>query len=373
MKKVAILTQPLHTNYGGTLQAYALQSVISKMGCNVTTIDYQSSNKGIIRLILSIVKSHLLKRAEKYPFFVKEKHIKESHHMKFIHANIKRSEVICSEEALSKHFKASKYDTVVVGSDQVWRVEYSPNIDNFFLNFIDGSIQKISYAASFGLDKWQFSPAKTEQIKSWLNQFDAISVREDSALGLCKEYLDIDVKHVLDPTLLLEKQDYLNLIENMPVDNDHIFTYILDETSEKGKIVDKISTRLGLSTFKKQPKKIYKTSLFVEDHDNYIYPKIEEWLCAFRDSKFIVTDSFHGTVFSIIFNKPFVAIANSDRGIARFSSLLKIFNLESRLISSIDQLKDELILSKIDFDKVNSILNDERDKSLSFLSHHIDS
>lgn len=368
MKKVAILTQPLHTNYGGTLQAYALQSVITKMGCNVTTIDYQSKNKGIIRLILSIVKSHLLNRVEKYPFFLKEKNIKESQHMKFIHKNIKRSEVIYSEEVLSKHFKASKYDTVVVGSDQVWRVEYSPNIDNFFLNFIDGSIQKIAYAASFGLNKWQFSPAKTEHIKNWLNQFDAISVREGSALDLCKEYLNIKVKHVLDPTLLLEKEDYLDLIKNVPKENNHIFTYILDETSEKCEIVNEISEKLNLSTFKKQPKKLYKTSLFVSDNEDYIYPKIEEWLGAFRDSKLIITDSFHGTVFAIIFNKPFISIVNKDRGTARFESLLSLLGISDRLVCSENTIDEKLLCLEMDYTEINQKLKNLRVDSLKWLN-----
>lgn len=369
MKKIAILTQPLHTNYGGTLQAYALQKVVNAMDADVVTLNYQWKQRSFFRLILSILKSHLLNRVEKFPFFLKEKIVREKYHTEFIEKNINRSEILLSENDLLKHFNESNYDAVIVGSDQVWRVEYSPNINNFFLNFVDDTTKKIAYAGSFGIDEWQFSSEKTAQIKKWLEKFDAISVREDSAVTLFKKHLGLDVKHVLDPTLLLSKNDYEQLIEIKPKFNNKIFTYMLDNSDQKISIITKISDKLGLETFKKQPEKIYKTEFFVKNEEEYVYPKIEDWLSSFRDSSFIITDSFHGTVFSIIFNKPFIAIANSERGSARFTSLLRKFNLESRLITNYEDFDESLIDEDIDFDEVNKQLYILRESSINFINN----
>lgn len=365
--RVAIMTQPLHTNYGGTLQAYALQAIVKASGAEVTTLNYQPQPKNLIRFILSVAKSFVLNRKEKFPFLSKEKIIVEKYHTKFIEKYINRSEAIFSEINLINYFDNNAYDVIIVGSDQVWRIEYSPNIDNYFLNFYQGSAKKIAYAASFGISEWQFSPEKTVNIKNWLGCFDAIAVREDSAVTLCKKYLNLDSQHVLDPTLLLTKEHYENLIVEIPRRNNDIFTYILDSSEEKRIIIEKVSKKLDLTVFKKQPIKKFKTSLFMKNENEYIYPKIEDWLAAFRDASFVITDSFHGTVFSIIFNKPFITVANSERGVARFSSLLKIFNLENRLISSLDQLTNDLISCNIDYDEINGILATKRQESLKFL------
>lgn len=372
-KKVAILTQPLHTNYGGTLQAFALQTIVKSLGAEVVTLNYQNKPKNFLRFVLSVIKSFALNRKDKFPLLSSEKAVIEKYHTEFIKKHINRSETILSEQDLIKHFNNSEYDAIIVGSDQVWRVEYSPNIDNFFLNFYIGAAKRISYAASFGIDKWQFTPEKTAEIQIWLRKFDAISVREDSAAILCKEYLNLKAEHVLDPTLLLTKEDYQNLIKESPQKNTGIFTYILDSSEEKNNIIANISEKIGLDTFQNQPIKKYKTNFFIKNEDDYMYPKIEDWLAAFRDASFIVTDSFHGTVFSIIFNKPFIVIGNSERGLARFFSLLKIFDLENRLVCCKDEISEEFILKKIDYDRVNTLLEIEREKSYKFLLKSLNS
>lgn len=366
-QKVAILTQPLHTNYGGTLQAYALQKTIKDMGVDVVTLNYQWKTRNGFRFILAVIKNHLLNRKEKFPFLPKEQILREQNHRKFIEKNIVTSKVIFSEDELLRHFKEENYDSVVVGSDQVWRVEYSPNIDNFFLNFLDDSIRKIAYAASFGLDTWQFTPEKTAQIKNWLEKFDVVSVREDSASVLCKEFLDIQAEHVLDPTLLLTKEHYTKLIEDIPVMEKGVFTYILDKSREKDQIVNLVSDKFKLKTFTKQPIKNNKTELFITNEQEYVYPKIEEWISAFRDASFIVTDSFHGMVFSIIFNKPFIAVANKERGNSRFISLLSWLDLEYRLVNTIEEITDKHFITP-EFDRINDIIKKKRElcKNLIF-------
>jgi exopolysaccharide biosynthesis predicted pyruvyltransferase EpsI len=102
--------------------------------------------------------------------------------------------------------------------------------------------------------------------------------------------------------------------------------------------------------------------------EDCIFPPATAWLRGFMDAEFVVTDSFHGTVFSILFNKPFIAIGNQDRGLARFSSLLKLFNLENRLIQTSTDIDDKLLHEKINWEKVNAILREKKEQSLRFLN-----
>lgn len=373
MKKIAILTQPLGHNYGGILQAYALQKILKDLGHKVTTIDRQNK-KGILktlRYLKNATYGRIVKKRK--PFFTKKQidYIYKNT-IQFIHSNINRSEYIDNTLDLKSHFHKNNYDVIIVGSDQTWRPIYSPNIYNYFLDFLqdNNKIRKISYAASFGTDKWEFSDIETKKCKNLIQQFDAIAIREYSAINLCNDYLNTNAQLVLDPTLLLKKEDYINIIDTSVIDLKRvngIFAYVLDRTDNKAKIIEKASSFLGLSVFTNQPKEVYGVSNSYKIED-YLYPPVEGWLNAFLKADFIIADSFHGIVFSILFNKNFIAIGNRDRGLARFKSLLKLFNLEDRLIEEEEEkLPENLLFDKIDYEKVNSILEDLRIESINFL------
>ena len=271
-----------------------------------------------------------------------------------------------------------RFDAFVVGSDQVWRPCYSPHLPTYFLDFVkdNNRVKKTAYAASFGVDAWEFSESETKMAKRLAPLFDAISVREDSGVSLCKEYLNVDAKHVLDPTLLLAKEDYIALFEaeNEPRSEGDLFTYILDATTSKSEIIAQVANELSLTPFAVQAKTNKRSRKNYKHHiDDLIVPPVTKWLRAFYDAKFVVTDSFHGCVFSILFNKPFIAIGNHDRGLARFNSLLSNFNLENRLTfedsDSID--REQRIKSKIDWDSVNSNLTNKKEYSLSFIKENM--
>jgi exopolysaccharide biosynthesis predicted pyruvyltransferase EpsI len=123
-------------------------------------------------------------------------------------------------------------------------------------------------------------------------------------------------------------------------------------------------------TFNNQPKESLKAPKG-KNIEDYVVPPVEGWIKGFYDAEFVVTDSFHGVIFSIIFNKPFIAIGNEERGISRFTSILKQFDLEHRLIIGYDQLNNDLILENIDFDVINSKLKDLKAKSLLFLKKNL--
>ncbi len=375
--KILILTQPLHTNYGGLMQAYALQRVLIEMGHDVYTdkpkpIFISLRSKLSIWIPIRFVLKYLLFRNVEYiiPFSLSKKQHKiiTQNTERFVFENIKTIDFFEGKKKPKKS-KIDLFDAYVVGSDQVWRPIYSLNIYSYFLDFVNYSnVKKIAYAASFGVDNWEYDDKTTNKCKSLISDFHSISVREYSGVDLCKNYLNVNADLVLDPTMLLKKQDYLQLInvENVNKISGDLMYYILDNNDSKKEVLNTISSLLQYESFNSMPvenvKKIYKNDL-----DLCIYPSPTSWIYCFNNAKFVVTDSFHGVVFSIIFNVPFIAIANKERGLTRFLTLLKQFGLENRLVESIDEVNRELILSKIDFDDVNTKLNVLQKKSLNFI------
>lgn len=374
--KIGILTQPLHTNYGGLLQAYALQKVLKDMGHEVWTINREfKTSSGLIKY-LSIVKrilSWILKKEKNiirvWPT-IKEKEIIRKNTNRFIKENINTTPKIFSNKKISS-LKKYHFDSFIVGSDQVWRPMYSPCLPNYFLDFLknDSSIKRISYAASFGVDHWEYTKEQTIHCASLANRFDAISVREDSAISLCNQYLNVEATHVLDPTMLLKIEDYIRLVDNdhIPKSGGNLMTYILDQSSEKEEIIRKVSKGLNLIPFTVMPKAMF-NEVSKKKIDDCIYPPVTEWIRGFMDADYVVTDSYHGTVFSIIFNKPFITIGNHDRGMTRFISLLKLFGLENRLIESLGELTTETISAPCDFNRVNQIKESWQKHSMELLN-----
>ena len=347
------------------------------MGHSPTTIDYQSKEPSLIykkaRLAYRLAKKITGRR--KAPINI-ESHIKllTKDNQKFIDKYIVQSEYIDSTSSLRKHFKKNRYDAVIVGSDQTWRPKYSPNIYDFYLDFLQKNkkIKRIAYASSFGVDEWEYSAAETKECANLAKSFDAISVREQSGIELCKNYLSVNSELTLDPTLLLDKEDYLALIGNIYNNGKSkgVFTYFLDKNEGKKKAAEYIANELGSHIYDCQAKRSLGdlNSVHLED---YKMPAVQDWLASFANAEFVVTDSFHGMVFSIIFGKPFLVIVNKERGSARFESLLnKIGSLNYLAYESADinnGSKDIKSIKPLDRSKLNKMV----DKSLSFLKNEL--
>ncbi|EMF0918944.1 MULTISPECIES: polysaccharide pyruvyl transferase family protein [Providencia] len=361
--KIGILTQPLHNNYGGLLQAYALQHYLKQQGHIAITIDFKKTYKpklwGIKGITINFIRKYILKQNISSILPLNEKKISQ-HTEKFISKNIERTQEITNPNQL-KILSQYNFDAYIVGSDQVWRPAYSPGISAFFLDFLgnDTTTKRIAYAASFGINNCdEFSTEELATYSLLAKKFDAIGVREDSAVDLCDTHLRIKAEQVLDPTLLLSQNDYYNLITDAPPSpfTSDIMIYVLDKSEEKNKIINHITQEIKLEPYD-----------FLENNIDNIYASVSKWLKGFYDSKFVITDSFHGVVFSIIFNKPFIAIGNKDRGLTRFTSLLKLFGLENRLILSLKDINANIVKDPIDYSKVNKILYAEQKKSIDFL------
>ena len=277
-----------------------------------------------------------------------------------------------SYEEFVKQASKEKYDAYVVGSDQCWRPCYNAFISSMFLDFVqDKQVKRIAYAASFGTDKWEFTPQQTSVCAPLAKKFDMVSVREDSGVKLCEEHLGVNAVHVLDPTMLLTKEDYVQLIEKEkePKSDGTLFNYILDPDARKSAFIQKVAKAKGLKAFQVLPKcqTETRTKNDVKNRiEDCVFPGVTTWLRAFMDAEMIIVDSFHGMVFSIIFNKPFWAIGNVSRGMSRFISLLKMFHLEDRLLDA--DLLDDVDFSKpIDWTMVNGILEEKRRECKSLL------
>lgn len=365
--KICILTQPLGHNYGGIMQNYALQTVLKRMGHEVWTEDRKVNKVAFLSQLkrVSFIRFLFGKKKITSPSS-KQEAIIQKYTRQFIKKNIQTTVPIYSKN--KKKLLQYNFDAYVVGSDQVWRPCYSYGLYNYFLDFTKGlNVKRFAYAASFGVDNWEFTEKQTKECEKFVKQFDLISVREYSGIGLCESYLGVEADHVLDPTLLLEKEDYISLINLENKSKNGLYTYLLDDSEEKNEITNKLCSKFKLSVNTVMPKIRFKT-LGKNPISKCTLASVSDWLSGFYNADFVFTDSFHGTIFSIIFNKQFITIANKDRGIARFSSLLKMFGLEDRLIFSINDLTDSLICNHIDYDTVNKQKNHMKKISMNFLS-----
>ncbi|OIN07238.1 polysaccharide pyruvyl transferase family protein [Oceanisphaera psychrotolerans] len=367
--KIAIMTQPLGKNYGGIMQAWALQHVLKRMGHEVVTINRQPNQPSIAhkaaRLAYRAGMKAIGKRKAPINFEKRLPYILQNT-QSFIDQHITMSEPLYSTQQLREHFDRENYDAVIVGSDQVWRPKYSPCIENFFLDFLeDKKIKRIAYAASFGVDEWEFTEEQTQRCAALAKQFDAISVREDSGVELCRKHLGVEATHVLDPTLLLDKADYEQLIgaERLNEKPSGVYTYFLDKTPEKFALAQQVSQELGESIYSCRARKSIGED--ASEITDYIMPNIKDWLAGFANAKFVLTDSFHGMVFSILFQKPFRVINNTGRGTARFISLLELTQQTDCFIT-IEKAKLNAVISVCE-KILNIMLDDMRKKSDFYL------
>lgn len=376
--KIAILTLRGEPNYGNLLQTYALQRVLISMGHSVTILnrrsDYPTWNLFILRLC-SIIKGCFLRyvlfkkdvlihKPWVESYIARKEYFKDNGRLRYFEDRfLHLSPAMRSSKELYRFSQKKQFDAYVVGSDQVWREGYTPNIEDYFLSFLPSSDRscKVAYAASFGTVDHPISVEKIAKCIAGLKRFNAISVREQEAVNYMYKVFGKVPKWVLDPTLLLDISDYELLIENDDKNVDAgIVTYFLDETVAKqeiakccGEILDKPLTDL-MKGFRE---------------NGFRYLSISYWLSAFKNATFVVTDSFHGCVFAIIFRKPFVVYANARRGIDRFTSVLNMLGLQEHLVWSQEDFleRKDCLLRKVDYGPIVEALESMKKESFGFL------
>lgn len=350
--KIGIVTQPLYNNYGGLLQNYALQQVLMRMGHEVKTIDFVC-RQSFIRYFLSICKQLLVSVLKRKKHLVGEyvefPMVRAENINSFVQRFIHTTRTVY--KYTRKFVQEEKFDAVITGSDQVWRPMYNMYLEDMFLKFVPDKVCKIAYAASFGVDNWEYSASQTERCARYAKRLRKISVREKSGVDLCNNQLHVDATWVLDPTMLAERDVYKSLLLE-DVGTNFLFAYILDATPEKLAFIKKIAQKKNLEV------RVYSA-------DQNAELSVEEWVSMIAYAELVVTDSFHGTVFSILFHREFLSIVNQERGVARLSSLLAPLGLLYRMSNITHQ--HAVPTDTIDWASVDEKLEEERKRSIDFL------
>lgn len=364
--KIGILTVPFNNNYGGFLQAYALTTVLKRMGHEVVVINRRRnrSRRAKIRALFSFV---IPDKQEK----LKEKISVNT--QKFVSEHIKLTKPLFSSSAMRREYARQKFDCLIVGSDQVWRYRYARNsICDYFFGFLEKSdnTPRFSYAASFGVDFQEYPTEYLERCANYLKQFKGLSVREETAVNLLNQYFNVSTHNihvVADPTLLLGTDDYQQLFsEYKSATNDsYTFEYVLDETEDTKCIVQEVIEVLDLPVIQMKAQ-----TGNIENND--VIEPIEKWLSSIAGASYVITDSYHGTVFSILFNRPFVVIVNPTRGITRVEYLLRHFGLSNRMLSVSDSKTiSEVMSSSINWFEINKTIALDRENALGFIANNL--
>ena len=317
-------------NYGADLTAYALQYLINNLGdYSCFLIDNQ-----FLCLKFLYNKLNFFKDFEK---------------------NIKKSEYLYK---YSDFNNLNNYTKIfITGSDQVFRVSGLGNHRyQYLLDYVNSNKKKIAFSASFGVNKEQFiketSQKTIENMKFSLSSFDFISVREKSGVKICKDLFDIDTEWIIDPVFIMDNSKYDELIKNSTKDfSNKIVSYVLDTNKEYKKAHKYLSKKYNLEVIE-----------LANSNES-----IENWLAAIKNCKFLITDSFHGMCFAIIFNKPFICLSNKDRGATRFESILEMLGIDNQCIDNPLEILEKDCIFKVDYDRVNQRIEEERQRGLYFL------
>jgi hypothetical protein len=358
MKKIGILTFHNAYNYGAVLQAYALKKVI---GNNGEIINY--SNNYFKTLEFFLKKNNDIKRKIlKVMFYRKFKERIDKFHL-FQQLLVDNKPLIEDNELYKLN---DTYDLFVTGSDQVWNLQCSGYKTAYFLDFVQQAKKKNSYAASFGSD--HISKDNIQIIQKSLKDFQNISVRETSAKSIVEKLTGREVPVVLDPTLLLTNENWDELLYNFKIKNKEKNKYILLYTVLNGdKIADyarKISKKTGLKLY------CITSSL----RPQYGMKCIRnagplEWLSMVKNAEIIITNSYHGLAFSLIYNKQFYIelLPPPSQSNARILDLLEDLKLTDRIINDKNNLNDNTFSYK----NINDVIEKKRQDSLNFLKETI--
>ena len=344
--KISILTFSKETNFGANLQCYALCKTLQNMGHQVDIIDIQLPPKSFSwHAILS-------RLPQKFLFFLfRRKHL-----------NIFTRKYMTTAELLKGQHKSDLY---IVGSDQVWNPDITCVLDPlvYFFSFLPDGVRRISYAASFGTDSWQ-STDLTDEVKALLQKFNAVSVREQTGITICKETFGIDARLVADPTLLLTSYDNICGEYNPKRETNELVYFTFVRNAEEQKVIAEFSKANHLQAVALRSNRSF------TGFKNRTYLSVKDWLNSIRYAKIVVTFSFHCMVFCILFHKKFVAVPAKLGRATRQEDLLKQLGLYDHFCKDTNDLYKtmEYVMKKdIDYTAIDRKIKEMREDSLDFL------
>lgn len=386
MKKVGILTHYYNSsNYGGVLQACALQYIIESENFECHQIcfdifDKKTSNQQIIGLdFFQILYKCINKIKQKIKLIINRKREKEFQH-RYFNEFLTRKECFFQFRENINHSKQKynnvtihdcipDYDIFVVGSDQVWH----DKSEVFFLSFVPDKVPKIAYAASIA--RSHFDKSYFKFIESRVSRFNFVSVREESAIKVIKPYTSQKVISVLDPTFLLKKQEWDEIKNDYSINEPYIFVYLLGNNKEHRNRIKKIANSLNLKIVG-MPFVHLKYENCDENFFDYgLYDAgPAEFISIIDNAAMVITDSFHGCVFSIIYHKKFWALkrhkdTEKENMNSRLYTLFSNLGLKERLLDDDQKLTKGELLSEIDYEAVDEKLEVLRKDSMDFLEN----
>lgn len=368
-KKIGILTFHNAHNYGAVLQAYALKTKLNRMGHEASVLNYR--NKYIGRNYKKVLHIDFWKRdilPSRWGKVIREvrdvfygltewqkqwQEFEDFTNDKLLDGNTKE---LSLEEAA-----ASDIDVYVLGSDQIWARELTHGLDPAYFGQFAADKKKISYAAS--VPNGSIPENEKPYFKQYLQSLSHISVREEKLAASLRELTGREVETVIDPTLLLEKEDYQELLYEKPLkQGEYVFAYFVVENEILSRLAKKAAELMGCELielhYKKTPQ--FHASNMIFDAG----PR--EFLTYIRDAKLIMTNSFHGTVFSILFRKKFYSVYKEN---GRIDNLLGFLGLTDRHIIEETGIKPEV---EINYEQSEALLAEYRQKSVEFLKNGIE-
>lgn len=382
MKKIGIITLHGYFNYGNKLQNYASQEVLKSLGCDSISIRYKVHKKQSVKSsfwdrikkanlnkiikffyyqlkkIVKLRKKLYLTNKEKKSILLTKKRLQRF--KEFSKININESEYILSDIDILNYFH-EQFDYLIVGSDQVWNPGSAVLPDIYFLTFAPQE-KRIAYSASFGIS--ELPKVCVEQYKDKLSKFEHVSVREDEGAKIIHDLIGREVKVVIDPTLMLDKDRWLKISTESKYkpNRPYILMYFLgDVSNEVIKLVNSLCREYDLESVFLENK-----NENIKDEERYTTDP-GEFLDYVNSADLVLTDSFHGSVFSILFEKPFIVFDRKSKGasmISRIDTLLNKFELQDRKWENVKNTKN---IFDVSFSHVPNILNYERTKAINYL------
>ena len=380
-KKVGIVSCYFKHNYGSQLQAYATKKILDDMGIENETInvdeniDFKNGKKkyyvsqmfnfSFIKTKLGMIKLKLDKKMNKE--LGKNIAIRDKKYNEFIKENYNLTKPFKTYAELNK--ECENYDSVIVGSDQLW-LPVNVVADYYTLNWVPETVNKISFATSFGVS--QVPEKYKEDYKKFLSRIENLSVREDSGVKLVKELTGREAKLVCDPTLLFNKDEWMCIQnEERLIDDKYILCYFLGNSIEYRKFAERLKKKTGykIVSLNHADEYVKYSDKFADEAPFDIGPS--EFLNLIRNAEFVCTDSFHGTVFSLINNKEFFVFRRYKNKSkvstnSRLDSLLNIVGLKERMLDG-DEDVAQCMEMNIDYDIVDKKLEEFREESKEFL------
>lgn len=369
MKKIGVITFHSPYNYGSSFQAYALQETVKKIcnhECDYKIINLRTENQKRmysidrkINLFSKIIRNFMIRDYDK------KYKIKNQKFEDFINNKLDVTKEYHSYEELEN--ANFDFDYYISGSDQLWNLRAFDFDWSYYLGFVKRG-KKISYAASFGPKPIEFSEEEKLKVKNYINDYDNLSVREKGSYNNIYQLTGRESEINMDPTILLEREEWNQLIpKEKIIKGEYILYYSLGQDKENIKLVEKISKKMNLPVI--TTRYSGRNELFTNFKQIYDVGPIE-FLNLLNSAKMVLTTSFHGTIFSVILNRPFFSI-NADKDYRRLT-LLETIGLENRNINKEDideKLKDAF---KINFEESNKKIQLEKGKSVKYLKNALD-